>query len=299
MLRRFVLPAPGKGSKARERETNPLRGAVPRRDRAGAGASRVGPRRPDRARSTKMVAEARFLPRARRRRAMTPGGVWTAGAAMGMASCGGCRRGSWAHVLDPGRRLAQPAARYSTATGTAASVDGPGHPQWAGSSRRAPPPVWASRPLTLVDRARHHGVTRSAQAGSTASPRRGITSRALSPCPATAASRPGSSQACSARAEGAPVHRQERAAAEQVEGLRRIRRAEVDVAPGRMERADLKSITRSNGLRRSRIVAYSLVSPVSPLKNTSGACHRGPATTTASRCGLQPAPGKSAATALR
>src|SRR5690606_34327441 len=40
--------------------------------------------------------------------------------------------------------------------------------------------------------------------------------------------------------ERAPVHRQERALAEQGPGFERIFRAEVDVTPGRMERADLE-----------------------------------------------------------
>ena len=42
------------------------------------------------------------------------------------------------------------------------------------------------------------------------------------------------------QAEGAPVHRQKRAATQQRMGLQRMRRAEVDVTPGRVEGADLQ-----------------------------------------------------------
>ena len=59
------------------------------------------------------------------------------------------------------------------------------------------------------------------------------------------------------QAEGAPVHRQERRAAEQVERLERVVRAEVDVAPSRVERADFEhhQVEAAEALADARVFA--------------------------------------------
>ena len=88
LLRRFVLPKPGEGpapARARER---PLRSAVHRRHGAGAAAARSGAsgdRDPGYGSTCKLISESALCLAQDIDRAMTGGGIWTPGAAMGLA----------------------------------------------------------------------------------------------------------------------------------------------------------------------------------------------------------------------
>ena len=115
---------------------------------------------------------------------------------------------------------------------------------------------------------RHQGSTDSACAGSTGSPRRGITSCAPAFGPSSSSASAGWSQACIARLNvpqctgrnGPPPRRASASSA--FLGPRWM-------SPHAGWNAPTSSMTRSNGPSRSRIVRYSVVNPVSPLKNTA------------------------------
>ena len=189
MMRRFVPLRAGPGPERASARRAP-RGAVHRRDGAGAGAARDGPRRPRPGLRLDFEdgRRERALPRARRRRAMTPGGRLTGSATMeAWPSFFGCRRAGGL-ILDPGRWLTRrgaPAPPFRTRPQSIGRGTALGRLIRAGSAAGSGVATCA-----LVDRARHHGVTRSARRLDGSRP--GAASRAgrCPSCPATAASRP-------------------------------------------------------------------------------------------------------------
>src|SRR5437773_10359071 len=115
---------------------------------------------------------------------------------------------------------------------------------------------------------RHHGSTPSACAGSTGSPRRGITSCAPALGLSSSKDSAGWSQACIARLNvpqctGRKAPPPSNASAFSAFSGPRC------MSPHEGWRPPTSSITRSNGPSRSRIVWYSVVRPVSPLKKTA------------------------------
>ncbi len=87
LVRRFVLPKPGEGPGPRARETGRYEVLFSGETAAGQTLSATvkGDRDPGYGSTSKMVAEAALCLVDDVDRSMTPGGVWTAGAAMGMA----------------------------------------------------------------------------------------------------------------------------------------------------------------------------------------------------------------------
>ena len=153
-----------------------------------------------------------------------------------------------------------------TGAGVARPDQSSGQPATLGTLR-------ASASVTTVSPAcgepalRHHGVTRSTCAGSTGSPRRGMTSCTPRAGALASSVSAGSSQACMARLK-VPQCTGRRApppssawASSALSGPRWM-------SPQEGWKAPTSSITRSKGPSRSRMRPYSVVRPVSPMKKT-------------------------------
>ena len=127
---------------------------------------------------------------------------------------------------------------------------------------------WVSCCSSGRSAARHHGKSGWPRAGSTGSPSRGM--RRLAPRfgPSSSNVSAGWSQCVHRQAERAPVHRQERASAEQLVAPRARSPARGGCRPTPGERRRPPASPGRTGPSRSRIDAYSVVRPVSPLKNT-------------------------------